>query len=79
MIQQGLNPQEDVSREGAETTADRKVLGAEEKGRGDDSTCPSEPPAEHRASTSVDGGRGSRQLAPTPTYATHGGRLSQAW
>lgn len=65
MIQEGLNPQGEVSREGSETTAGRKVSGAEEKGRGDDSDdSPSEPAADQRASTSE---RTAQREAPAPT------------
>lgn len=64
MIQEGLNPQGEVSREGSETTAGRKVSGAEEKGRGDDRSRPSEPAADQRASTSE---RTAQREAPAPT------------
>lgn len=78
MIQQGLNPQEEVSREGSETSGPQSVGSRGERTR----RCQHPP---QQASSRAQGehvserGRGSRQLALTPTHVMQGGRLSQAW
>lgn len=66
MLREGLDPQGEVSREGSETAAGRKVSGAEEKGRGDDRSRPSEPAADQRASAS---GRTAQREPPARTDA----------